>query len=176
MSPLLFSLFINDIELYLQGDTSCGLNLGNVQLLLLLFADDMVILSENPNNLQNSLNKLLNYCNKWGLEVNTEKTKLVVFRKKGALRCNETWYYNGKKLEVVNDFHYLGATFSHTGSFNNNTRTLSNKALKAPLISLTVKRDILTLKYQHYCSYLMLLLDRFYPIHVKLMVFVNHKT
>ena len=131
MSPLLFSLFIDDIELYLQGDTSSGLNLGDVQILLLLFADDMVILSENPNDLQNSLNKLLDYCNKWGLEVNTEKTKVVVFRKKGALRCNETWYYNGKKLEVVNDFHYLGTTFSHTGSFSNNTRTLSNKALKA---------------------------------------------
>ena len=97
MSPLLFSLFIDDIELNLQGDTSCGLNLGYIQILqilLLLFADDMVILSENPNDLQNSLNKLLSYCNKWGLEVSTEKTKMVVFRKKGALRYNETWYYN----------------------------------------------------------------------------------
>ena len=132
MSPLLFSLFIDDIELYLQGDTSCGLNLGDVQILLLLFADDVVILSENPNDLQNSLNKLLNYCNKWGLEVNTVKTKVVFFRKKKrALRCNETWYYNCKKLEVVNDFHYLGTTFSHTGSFSNNTRTLLNKALQA---------------------------------------------
>ena len=72
MSPLLFSLFIDDIELYLQGDTSCGMNLGDVQNLLLLFADDMLILSENPNDLQNSLNKLLNYCNRWDLEVNTE--------------------------------------------------------------------------------------------------------
>ena len=59
MSPLLFSLFIDDIELYLQGDTSCGLNLGDVQILLLLFADDMVIFSENQNDLQNSLKKVI---------------------------------------------------------------------------------------------------------------------
>ena len=56
---------------------------------MLLFADGMVILGETSEDLQDSLNKLCKYCNKWGLEVNTVKTNVVVFRRRGGLRANE---------------------------------------------------------------------------------------
>ena len=41
----------------------------------MLFADDMVILGKDRNDLQRSLDLLNSYCNKWGLAVNTEKLK-----------------------------------------------------------------------------------------------------
>lgn len=44
MSPILFSLFVEDLELFLQGDVDSGLVINDIVLTLLLFADDMVIL------------------------------------------------------------------------------------------------------------------------------------
>ena len=46
----------------------------------------MVIFGNSPEDLQNSLNRLHEYCNTWGLEINTEKAKIVVFRKRGPLQ------------------------------------------------------------------------------------------
>ena len=63
--------------------------------------------------------------------MNTIKTKVIVFRKRGRIFEHEYWTYNGSVLEVVNDFNCLGVVFNYTGSFALNPRTLSGKALKA---------------------------------------------
>ena len=57
-------------------------------LILLLFADDMAILGKSPAEVQSHLDKLYVYCNAWGLNVNTAKTKIMVFRKRGGLKDN----------------------------------------------------------------------------------------
>ena len=48
ISPLLFSLFIEILELFLQEDQTCVLRLHDITFLLMLFADDMVILEKWP--------------------------------------------------------------------------------------------------------------------------------
>ena len=55
----------------------------------------------------------------------------MVFRKRGALRQNESWYYNNIQLDIVSDFVYLGATFNSSGSFATNHQTIIGKGLKA---------------------------------------------
>ena len=65
MSPILFSLFINDIEQSLQTNLLDGISLDQITIFLLLFADDAVIMSDTKQGLQNSLNKLEAYCEKW---------------------------------------------------------------------------------------------------------------
>ena len=52
-------------------------------LICLLYADDIVLFADSKAELQTSLNVLYEYCQKWKLVVNTNKTKLMVF-KKGA--------------------------------------------------------------------------------------------
>ena len=47
ISPILFSLFVEDLELFLQNDVTSGLSFNDILLSLLLFADDMVILVFN---------------------------------------------------------------------------------------------------------------------------------
>ena len=73
ISPLLFSLFIEDLELFLQEEQNCGLRLDDTTFLLMLFADDMVMLGKGINDLQNSLELLERYCDRLGLQINTEK-------------------------------------------------------------------------------------------------------
>ena len=58
LSPLLFSLFVEDLELYLQDRAICGLSMEEINIILLLLADDMVIVGNSPEDLQNSLNLL----------------------------------------------------------------------------------------------------------------------
>ena len=75
-SPILFLLFLNDIKMHLQE---------NINKYLLLFADDAVLLSEDAQGLQQMLDRLHGYYNKWSLTVNVDKTKILVFRKGGRL-------------------------------------------------------------------------------------------
>ena len=130
-SPTFFALFIDDIELFLRDRNAAGLNIYEVCILILLFADDMVICGNSVEDLQCSLNSLYDYCNKWGLEVNTAKTKVVVFRKRGPVKRNEVFWYNNELLEIVDDFNYLGVTLNYTGSFVLNIKCLKGKALRA---------------------------------------------
>lgn len=131
ISPILVSLFMDDLELFLQDNVDSGLMIDDIVLILLLFADDMAILAKTVEELQNNLDLLYTYCNTWGLEVNTEKTKIMVFRNRGKVLRREVWNYNGKLIDVVDDFNYLGTIFNYTGKFSKNQEHLIGKALKA---------------------------------------------
>ena len=64
ISPFLFSLFINDLEVHLQQNPNACITLDQLSIYLLLFADDAVIFSETPEGLQSSIDSLESYCNK----------------------------------------------------------------------------------------------------------------
>lgn len=140
-SPLLWSLFIEDLELYLGSRPDSGILLDDLTLILLLYADDMVLFSDTAEGLQQSLYDLKMYCDRWGLTVNVDKTKVMVFRKRGPLRVNERWIYNDIQLEVVDTFNYLGVVFDYNGNFSHNTQMLVGKALKAMNCLLTNTKD-----------------------------------
>ena len=141
-SPLLFALFISDIENSLQENMDAGITLDQLSLYLVLFADDAVIFSDTPQGLQQSLNKLQQYCETWNLTVNVDKTKIMVFRKGGILSRVEKWYYNGVEIEIVNQFNYLGVVFTPGGSFIQATKTLSGKALRALCALLSITKSL----------------------------------
>ena len=143
LSPLMFSLFIEDLELFLTDNINSGLTINDITIILLLFADDMVIIGKTPNELQQSLDLLKSYCDTWGLEVNTDKTKIVVFRKRGPVFENEKWLYGNSYIEVVNDFNYLGTCFNYTGTFCLNQEVLTGKGLKA--------LNVFLYKIKNYC-------------------------
>ena len=53
-----------------------------LKLLVLLFADDTVLLSETNKGLQEALDSLKHYCNKWKMVINSNKTTIVIFSKR----------------------------------------------------------------------------------------------
>ena len=129
-SPLLFSFFVNDLDNFISCE-SIGTAVCDVLIQILKFADDMVIFSKTREGLQEGLDKLGEYCNKWGIIVNTLKTKIVVFRKGGILSKNDNWNFQGNHIEVVSFFKYLGIYFSSSGSFNKGTSELISSARRA---------------------------------------------
>jgi len=117
--------------MFLQDNIECSLNIDDIVLILLLFADDMAILAKTPEDLQTSLDLLHTYCTNWGLEVNTTNTKIMVFSKRGTLLHNERWLYNGVVIEMVDNFNYLGTVISFNGKFLANQEYVVGKSLKA---------------------------------------------
>ena len=129
-SPLLFSFFINDLANEINNSDIKGVQLfpDQVEILILLFADDVALCSETVCRLQRQLNILSKYCDESKLKVNSQKTKIMVFKNGGRLSRNERWTFNGHETCVVNHFSYVGVTFSSKLSIN----TMANEqALKA---------------------------------------------
>jgi hypothetical protein len=131
LSPFIFSMYINDLEDELVIKGFEGIDIGMLKLYLLMYADDIVIFSYTAENLQNGLNILSDYCNRWKLKVNKKKTKVMIFRKGGALPRNLNFYFEGTKLDIVNKYTYLGIVFTSGGSFSEAQKTLAGQAQKA---------------------------------------------
>ncbi len=96
LSPLLFSFFINELSLEIQQNGKHGVQLypDMYELLILLFADDVILISDTVNGLQTQIDTLFQYTISWKLTVNTDKTKIVVFRKGSPLASREKWATN----------------------------------------------------------------------------------
>ena len=62
-----------------------------------MYADDVVILSESALGLQEKLKKLEAYCADWCLNVNIDKTKVMVFNKAGRVIKSNFVFQNGTK-------------------------------------------------------------------------------
>ncbi len=110
LSPLLFSFFINELSTDVLQNGKYGIQLfpDCSEVLLLLFADDVILVSDVISGLQKQLNILEKYADTWGLTVNLDKTHIVVFRRGGRLAEKEKWYYKGVKIETVDSYRYLG--------------------------------------------------------------------
>ena len=129
-SPVIFSLFVNDLESSLTHEL-IGTRVEDILIKLLMFADDMSILSETRDGLQAGMDNLKSYCTKWGITVSTHKTKVVVFRKGGRLGVRDHWHYGGEPIEVVSSFKYLGCCLTAGGAFTGCIQELTNSARRA---------------------------------------------
>ena len=125
LSPLLFSIYLNDLQHYLHSNLAPGVICESeegdnivvfLKLFILLFADDTVLFSNNMSDLQTTLNIFESYCRTWKLTVNTNKTKIMIFSG-GRMPKNQKFYFKGKEIEIVNEYKYLGIFLARSGSF-----------------------------------------------------------
>ena len=132
LSPTLFNIFINDIPNLFNSHCD-PVKLDDTELSCLLYADDLVIMSESESGLQRCLHNLETYTKKWKLQVNLKKSKILIFgtQSKRRLFLSSKWYFGDKQLECVDEYTYLGLTFHYTGNFKIAIASLYNKALRA---------------------------------------------
>ena len=83
-----------------------------MELFILLFADNVALLPTTSTGFQNQLDCLKTCCQQMKMEVNKDKTKIMVFRKGGVLAKHEKWFYNDTRLEVVNKYWNLGFNYT----------------------------------------------------------------
>ena len=74
-------------------------------IILLLFADDMIIFSNEPREFHLLLNREHKYLCEWGLKFNAvkTKTKIVVFQKRRS-NIDFTWTCNGLNCRILLKF------------------------------------------------------------------------
>ena len=131
LSPNLFSIFMTEISKALNSHGIKGIKFEFNTIFHLLFADDIILVSDSIKGLQNQLNILEFQSNRLGLEINNDKTQIVIFRKGGFVSKSEKWFYGNKELKIVNSYRYLGVEFSTKLSFKNAVRPFISKAKKA---------------------------------------------
>ena len=108
---------------------------------ILLFADDIVLLSDTVIGLQNQIDNLHLASTRLGLEVNLQKTKVMIFRKGGHIAAHERWFIAGNMLEIVNEYKYLGYNFTTKMSSNNAMVELASRGKTAAVqISKMLKK------------------------------------
>ena len=62
-----------------------------LNLILLMYADDTVVFSENVEDLQNIIDSISTIANDHGLYVTLSKKQIVVFRSRGNVKPEERW-------------------------------------------------------------------------------------
>ena len=129
LSPMLFIIFINDFtEIF--DEKCCPVMTGNYNLNCLLYADDLLLLSETENGLKECIARLGHYTKVWKLSVNLKKTKIMVFNKLGRI-FDLRIPFEGKVIEPCSRYDYLGTTFTPSGSFSLGRKTVYKKASRA---------------------------------------------
>ena len=144
LSPLLFCLFLNDLEDFLQANDCSGINF-NVQhgdiltylkALILLYADDTVIFATDPTSFQRNLNIFFEYTRMWRLSINYSKTKVMIFGFRNV--NNFSFRLDGNILAITDCFKYLGVYFSKARTFYKARKHSYDQARKA--MHLLLKR------------------------------------
>ena len=137
LSPLLFNLYIDDIK-YIFDESCDPVQALNQPLSHLLYADDLVLLSTSEQGLNNCLDKLSDFCSTWQLELNFTKSQVIIFNTSGRLMNGYTFKYQGKPLQTVKTYCYLGIDLTCSGSLRTGKTNIMEKARKAmsPLLSI----------------------------------------
>ena len=105
LSPLLFSIYINDLDREMCK-TGVGLEVGGRIVVILLYDDDIVVLADTAEDLHRALDATTAWGSRWRASFNQKKSKVVVFgERKPVVRV---WKLGGKSIGQVGSYKYLG--------------------------------------------------------------------
>ena len=90
--PTFFCIYINDVAQTLKR-LNIGIKVNGKSICVLLYADDIVLLAENEKDLQTLLNTTHEWCSKWKLNINIEKSKIMHFRQNRKQQSNFQFKY-----------------------------------------------------------------------------------
>ena len=100
LSPTLFSIFIDDLSDEIH-DTNAGVYVSGEQLHMLLYADDIVLISPNPTKAQTQLDVLSGWCERWLMKINVKNLRWFILEIIKSLAQKYPY------IAVDNNFHTL---------------------------------------------------------------------
>ena len=108
LSPLLFSLFINNLGQELNS-SGLGIDLGETNISCISFADDLVLIGSSKHNLDILLSKTRTFFHTHHLSISQKKSKILSFDSASG----QTTFHNSSNsspltLDQVVVFKYLG--------------------------------------------------------------------
>ncbi len=122
LGPLLFLIFINDIEENLVTD-------------LYVFADDCALadqytcLNEVETRLNRDLDIIANWARRWYVTFNHEKTVLINFSLKKT-RSHPRIFFDSVLVSHVDEHRHLGMIFTYNLNWSQHIRSIATRALQ----------------------------------------------
>lgn len=163
LSPLLFGLFIELLHelITIRGDPSgdsssrpLGPQVGNLRVPNLMYADDVGLIAESPEDVHALLRCLELFCEITGMEVNMRpsKTCVVVFRRPQVpLPRSLAFSYGGRPLSIQNSYTYLGIILHATKGLQPAMAALAASGSNAMHATLTRFRKQRITQYDMKC-------------------------
>ena len=111
----------------------------------LRYADDTTLMAESQQKLRSLLRKVKEENEKVGLKFNIQKTKIM------ASGPMTSWQIDGKTMETVKDFIFLGSKITEDGDCSHETKRhlLLGRKTMTELDSILKSRDITLLIKLH---------------------------
>ena len=144
ISATLFAIYINDLAKeiknckvginlceMLDGESVTSIHESLLLVNILLYADDLVCMAENEQDMQELLYLVETWCTRWRLEVNLTKTNVMHVRPSRKPRSNFTFLFNWRPVVYCSSYKYLGTTINEFLDFKFTAETLSDAAGRA---------------------------------------------
>ena len=93
----------------LHGTLQAGIKIARIKTNNLKYADDTTLMVEGEEELKSLLMKVKEESEKAGLKLNIQKTKVM------ASHPITSWQIDGKTMETVTDFIFLGSKITADG-------------------------------------------------------------
>ena len=151
MSPTLFNIFLADLPQIFQGSNNL-LNINeNNQLSCVVWADDLLLLSETESGLNDMLEKLHRYSQENLINVNIEKTKCMIFNKTGR-HVRKLFSFGKNKIDTISEYKYLGLLITPSLNLSTALGNLKDRASRSYYLLKTrlgeyFRKDINTTVY-----------------------------
>lgn len=128
LSPILFSLYIADLEGEMRKANIEDLQNGKIKLRSFVNKDNIVLIAKKSEGLRKLMEDLKNYLDRKKLEINLEKSKVLVFTK--SCFEKEQWKWGEKVIDQVKSYEYLKIHFQKDGTLKYSEDTV-NRAMVA---------------------------------------------
>ena len=112
MSLWLLNVFMDEIIREVNENLQDGVQLTSTVVQILLFPHDIVMVTEEEEDMQSNLDELKKVMDKWGMKMHCGKTKVMMVSRTEA-ECKLS--IEGGDIEQVKKLKYLGAVISADG-------------------------------------------------------------
>ena len=113
LSPVLFALYTEELAVRMK-EKGLGMKVGNEKLSLLMYADDIIIMSEKRDELQSMLDVVNEYSVDFRVKFGMDKSQIMIVNS-DYVDENSTWRIGENDVKRTEEYKYLGVTLNVRG-------------------------------------------------------------
>ena len=149
LSPLLFNIYLSDLQAKIESPKNEPVLLSHDELIgCLIWADDLLLISKTEAGLNLMLKTLNHYAMINGIEINFDKTKVMIFNRTGR-HIRRKFYLGDMRIETAREYKYLGFKITPYGGINPGLNDLKDRAfykMKHQMGTSFRKHPLITIK------------------------------
>jgi len=111
LSPILFCIYINELARMIRHK-NLGVKINDSKIGCLFWADDVVLIGDNENDLNELLDVASEFSHKFKLNFNFEKSNVLITGKR--VNNERKWRLGNSFIKETKDYKYLGTYFSRS--------------------------------------------------------------